>query len=154
MFGYTSYNEAMLEVFLIFLMVFLAGLFFLKHILPAKDGMVYVDKYRKIQIRQHPVIYALLVLRSLVLVFFFGVLTYDIVTLGKISGLVYVGLILAVLFTLMLSYIPSLLHVLKELKKGKGRWTRKKVLQSLLVLVAIGVPAYYLIRALYTMLTF
>ncbi len=143
----------MSEVFFIFLMVFLAGLFFHKHILPGEDGMVYVDKYHKIQIRQHPVIYALLVLKFLVLLVFFGVLAYDIVTPGKISGLVYVGLILAVLFTLMLSYFPSLLHVLKELKKGKERWSRKKMLQIFLVLVAIGVPAYYLIRALITILT-
>ena len=144
----------MLECFFILLLLFLAGVFFHNHILPGKDGMVYVDKYRKIQIRQHPVIYALLVLSFLVLLVLFGVLTYDIVTPGPISGLVYVGLILAVLFSLMLLYIPSLLHVLKELKKGKGRWTRKKVLQLLLVLVAIGVPAYHLIRALVTMMTF
>ena len=144
----------MLEVFFIILMAFLAGLFFRTHILPGKDGMVYVDKYRKIRIRQHPVIYALLVLKFLVLLALFGVLTYDIVMPGKMPAMVYVVLILAFLFTLMLPYISSWLHVLKELKKGKGLWMRKKVLQLLLVLVAIGVPAYYLIRALYTMLTF
>lgn len=144
----------MLETFFIFLMVLLASLFFRNHILPGKDGMVYVDKYHKIQIRQHPGIYALLVLKFLVLLALFGVLTYDLLTPGKMPAMVYVGLILAFLFTLMLPYISSLLHVLREAKTGKSRWARKKMLQLLLVLVAIGVPAYYLIRALFTMLTF
>lgn len=144
----------MLETFFIFLMVFLVSLFFRNHILPGKDGMVYVDKYHKIQIRQHPGIYALLVLKFLVLLALFGVLTYDLLTPGKMPAMVYIGLILAFLFTLMLSYIPCLLHALRELKTGKRRWTRKKMLQILLVLGAIGVPAYYLIRALFTMLTF
>ncbi len=143
----------MIEVFFIILMVILAGLFFCHHILPGKDGMVYVDKYQKIQIRQHPVIYALLVLQFLVLLAFFGVLAYDLLTPGKMPAMVYVGLILAFLFSLMLSYIPSL-FTFKAMKTGKGCWTRKKVLQYLLVLVAVGVPAYHLIRALYTMFTF
>ena len=144
----------MLETFFIFLMVLLASLFFRNHILPGKDGRVYVDKYHKIQMRQHPGIYALLVLKFLVLLALFGVLTYDLLTPGKMPAIVYVGLILAFLFTLMLPYISSLLHVLREAKTGKSRWTRKKMSQLLLVLVAIGVPAYYLIRALFTMLTY